>query len=251
MSGLVWVIVAVIIIVLILVAYAAWQRKRRTTLQSKFGPEYDRAVGESDSRRQAEKDLEARQKRHDALNLRELEPATRDRHMDSWRQTQARFVDAPAEAVRDADRLVGQVMTDRGYPLDNFEQRSEDISVDHPGVVENYRAAHAISLASDHGQATTEDLRQAMVHYRSLFETLLGTTGGSLSNETTGTSNVGSMGTSNAASSTRAGEAGSSNAGSNAAPVPGGADQTGSDAMSPNNGSAYPQTTSPAEDQRT
>jgi hypothetical protein len=109
------------------------------------------------------------------LDLKELDPATRERHMQSWSQTQARFVDAPAEAVRDADRLVGQVMTDRGYPMDNFEQRSADISVDHPDVVENYRAAHAISLASDHEQATTEDLRQAMVHYRSLFETLLGT----------------------------------------------------------------------------
>ncbi|MEA2507684.1 MAG: hypothetical protein QOH48_2302 [Actinomycetota bacterium] len=246
MSGLAWVIVAVIVIVLILVAYAAWQRKRRTTLQSKFGPEYDRAVVESDSRRQAEKGLEARQKRHDALNLRELDPATRDRHIDSWRQTQARFVDAPAEAVGDADRLVGQVMTDRGYPMDNFEQRSEDISVDHPGVVENYRAAHAISLASDHGQATTEDLRQAMVHYRSLFETLLGSTGGSLSNQTsntrsTGTSNVGSTGTSNVGS-----DAGSSDAAS----IPDGVDRTGSEGMSQNNGSAYPQT-SPAEDQRT
>jgi hypothetical protein len=176
MSGWVWaVIVAIVIIVVILIAYAANQRRQRSTLQNKFGPEYDRAVTESDSRRQAEKDLLERQKRHEALNLRELEPATRERHIESWRQTQARFVDAPAEAVRDADRLVGQVMTDRGYPMDNFEQRSADISVDHPDVVENYRAAHGISLASDHGQATTEDLRQAMVHYRSLFETLLGT----------------------------------------------------------------------------
>jgi hypothetical protein len=178
MNGWVWVvIVALIVIVLLSVAYAAWQKRRSTSLQSQFGPEYDRAVGQSDSRRQAEKDLEERQKRREELNIRELEPATRDRHMESWRQTQARFVDAPAEAVRDADRLVGQVMTDRGYPMDNFDQRSADISVDHPDVVENYRAAHGISLASDHGQATTEDLRQAMVHYRSLFETLLGTTG--------------------------------------------------------------------------
>jgi hypothetical protein len=187
MSGWVWaVIVAVVIIVVLLIAYAAWQKRQRSSLQTKFGPEYDRAVTESDSRRQAEKELLERQKRHEALNLTELEPATRERHMESWRQTQSRFVDAPAEAVRDADRLVGQVMTDRGYPMDNFEQRSADISVDHPDIVENYRAAHGISLASDHGQATTEDLRQAMVHYRSLFESLLGTGGNTSSNNGSG-----------------------------------------------------------------
>jgi hypothetical protein len=162
-----------------MIAYAAWQKRRREGLQSKFGPEYERTVVESDSRRKAEKELEARQARRESLNIRELDPATRERHMDSWRQTQARFVDAPADAVREADRLVGQVMTDRGYPMDNFDQQSADISVDHPDVVENYRAAHGISLASDQGQATTEDLRQAMVHYRSLFETLLGSTSGS------------------------------------------------------------------------
>jgi hypothetical protein len=200
MSGWVWaVIVAVVIIVVLLVAYAAWQRRQRSSLQTKFGPEYDRAVTESDSRRQAEKDLLERQKRHEALNLTELEPATRERHMESWRQTQSRFVDAPAEAVRDADRLVGQVMTDRGYPMDNFEQRSADISVDHPDIVENYRAAHGISLASDHGQATTEDLRQAMVHYRSLFESLLGT--GSNTSLTNGSGVAGGPSTASGASS--------------------------------------------------
>ena len=181
MSGTAWaVIIAVVIIIVLVLAYSAWQKRRSTTLQSKFGPEYDRALSESDNKRGAEKELLERQKRHEALDLKELEPATRERHMQSWLQTQARFVDAPAEAVRDADRLVGQVMTDRGYPMDNFEQRSADISVDHPDVVENYRAAHAISLASDHEQATTEDLRQAMVHYRSLFETLLGKGDGSV-----------------------------------------------------------------------
>jgi hypothetical protein len=117
------------------------------------------------------------------LNLRTLEPAARDRYMGSWRETQARFVDAPAEAVRSADGLVGQVMSERGYPMDNFDQRAADISVDHPDVVENYRAAHAISLANDHEQATTEDLRQAMVHYRSLFETLLGTDDGAAASD--------------------------------------------------------------------
>ena len=178
MSGWAWaVIIAVVVVIILVLVYSAWQKRRRTALQSKFGPEYGRAVNESDNRRQAEKELLEQQKRHESLDLKELDPATRERHVQSWSQAQARFVDAPAEAVRDADRLVGQVMTDRGYPMDNFEQQSADISVDHPDVVENYRAAHAISLASDHEQATTEDLRQAMVHYRSLFETLLGTAG--------------------------------------------------------------------------
>ena len=192
MSGWAWaVIIAVVVVIILVLVYSAWQKRRRTALQSKFGPEYGRALNESDNRRQAEKELLERQKRHESLDLKELDPATRERHMQSWSQTQARFVDAPAEAVRDADRLVGQVMTDRGYPMDNFEQRSADISVDHPDVVENYRAAHAISLASDHEQATTEDLRQAMVHYRSLFETLLGTAANSSSSSGDGTAGNG------------------------------------------------------------
>ena len=156
--------------------------------------------GRATAAARAEKELLERQKRHDALNITELDPATRERHMRAWQQTQARFVDAPAEAVRDADRLVGQVMTDRGYPMDNFDQRSADISVDHPEIVENYRAAHGISLASDHDQATTEDLRQAMVHYRSLFESLLGggqvsvTSSGAAVSSTDDRSNLGTVG---------------------------------------------------------
>lgn len=175
MSGWVWAVIAIlVIVVLVILAYGAMQRRRRSSLKDTFGPEYDRAMAESESRRQAEGELMERQKRRERLNLVELEPAAQHRHLESWRQTQARFVDAPAEAVGDADRLVRQVMSERGYPMDDFEQRAADISVDHPDVVENYRAAHAISLASDNGKATTEDLRQAMVHYRSLFETLLG-----------------------------------------------------------------------------
>jgi hypothetical protein len=237
MSGWVWaVIVAVIIIVLISVAYAAWQKRRRESLQGRFGPEYDRAVTESDSRRQAEKELEARQKRHEELNLRALEPATLARHTESWRQTQARFVDAPAEAVREADRLVGQVMTDRGYPMDNFEQRSADISVDHPDVVENYRAAHGISLASDHGQATTEDLRQAMVHYRALFETLLGTADDSSSSTTPVAATPGMSSSGSTGQSTNPGAL----SGSEQGVVTDG--QTDQGVVRPAEGSAYPQT---------
>jgi hypothetical protein len=246
MSGWVWaVIVAVVIIVVLLIAYAAWQKRQRSSLQTKFGPEYDRAVTESDSRRQAEKDLLERQKRHEALNLTELEPATRERHMESWRQTQSRFVDAPAEAVRDADRLVGQVMTDRGYPMDNFEQRAADISVDHPDIVENYRAAHGISLASDHGQATTEDLRQAMVHYRSLFESLLGT--GATTSSTNGSAMPGASSGTTAPSTQPA--PGNANESSSAQAVPANADNPSTGAVSggavgEGQGSAYPPSSS-------
>jgi hypothetical protein len=241
MSGSVWaVIVVVVIIVVILVAYAAWKRRQRSTLQTKFGPEYDRAVTESDSRKQAEKDLLERQKRHEALNLTELEPATRQRHMESWRQTQARFVDAPAEAVGDADRLVGQVMTDRGYPMDNFDQRAADISVDHPDIVENYRAAHGISLASDHGQATTEDLRQAMVHYRSLFEALLGTGAG------TSVSNGASVG-----GSSVSGTSTTETPSSGGAEPSSGTDRSSTEGVGEAQGSAYPpSSSSPSGDLR-
>jgi len=248
MSGWVWaVIVAVIVIILIMVAYSAWQKRRREGLQSKFGPEYERTVVESDNRRSAEKELEARQKRRESLNIRELDPATRDRHMDSWRQTQARFVDAPADAVREADRLVGQDMTDRGYPMDNFDQQSADISVDHPDVVDNYRAAHGISLASDQGQATTEDLRQAMVHYRSLFETLLGSTSSGAG--TTGTGTTGSYGNTGGdvapqqtSSATSGAGMGQQQSWSNDT-----RDESGSstEAVPPASGSAYPEQTSP------
>jgi hypothetical protein len=242
MSGWIWaVIIAVVIIVVVLVAYAAWQRRQRSSLQSKFGPEYDRAVTESDSRRQAEKDLLERQKRHEALNLRELEPATRDRHMESWRQTQSRFVDAPAEAVRDADRLVGQVMTDRGYPMDNFEQRSADISVEHPDIVENYRAAHGISLASDHGQATTEDLRQAMVHYRSLFESLLGT-----GVSTSSTNGSGVTGGPSTARGTTSGEPATSDANDSSR-----RDDASTGTVGEGQSSAYPPSSSSSEGQST
>jgi hypothetical protein len=252
MSGWVWaVIVAVVIIVVLLIAYAAWQKRQRSSLQTKFGPEYDRAVTESDSRRQAEKDLLERQKRHEALNLTELEPATRERHMESWRQTQSRFVDAPAEAVRDADRLVGQVMTDRGYPMDNFEQRAADISVDHPDIVENYRAAHGISLASDHGQATTEDLRQAMVHYRSLFESLLGT--GANTSSTNGSAMPGASSTGTSAQSTQSAPA-NANESSSAQAVPANADNPSTGAVSggavgEGQGSAYPPSSSSSGEQ--
>ena len=175
MSGWIWVLIVIaVIVVILLIVFAALRRRRSSTLQERFGPEYQRTVTESDSRRDAEKELLERQKRRESLQLRELEPAARERYREAWQGTQARFVDAPSDAIRQADSLVTQVMSERGYPMEDFEQRAADISVDHPDVVQDYRAAHGISLANDQGQASTEDLRQAMVHYRSLYETMLG-----------------------------------------------------------------------------
>jgi len=144
-------------------------------LRKRFGPEYDRVISERGDARQAESELAARQKRVDTFDIRPLEAAERDHFIDAWRATQARFVDAPAEAINDADRLVSEVMQARGYPVGDFDQRAADVSVDHPIVVENYRAARAIAVANQRGDASTEDLRQAIVHYRALFEDLLET----------------------------------------------------------------------------
>ena len=174
MDGI-WIVLIVVAIVLIaLAAMLIARRKRTERLQTTFGPEYDRAVAEKGGARRAEAELEARRRRRSALEIRPLTPAARDRYMGSWQQAQSRFVDSPSEAVREADALVQTVMRERGYPVNDFEQRVTDVSVDHPAVAQNYRAAHGISLANEHGEASTEDLRQAMVHYRSLFDELLG-----------------------------------------------------------------------------
>jgi hypothetical protein len=169
-----WIIVAAVVLALVAVAWVM-QRKRRTgALKQQFGPEYDRAVKESGTLREGESELAARRERRERLDIRDLSPQSRDRYGGAWRAAQERFVDSPSEAVGEADSLVIAVMRERGYPIDDFDQRSADISVDHPDLVENYRAAHGISMANDHQRASTEDLRQAMVHYRLLFEELLG-----------------------------------------------------------------------------
>jgi len=172
------VLVVLAVIAVLAVAAAAWmfyQKRRSEQLRAGFGPEYDRAVQTTGDRSKAEQELEARQKRVEALNLRALSPDQRTRFAEAWRQTQAHFVDDPGGAVGEADRLIGEVMQTRGYPVGDFEQRAADISVDHPAVVTNYRAAHRIAGAQARGEASTEDLRQAMVHYRALFEDLLET----------------------------------------------------------------------------
>jgi hypothetical protein len=175
MDTWVWiVIIAAVVLVVLGIAYVATTSRRRRGLQDRFGPEYDRTVDSADSRRAAESELRDREQRHDELDIRELSPAARDRYFEEWRMVQVRFVDAPGDAVREADSLVQQVMRDRGYPVDDFDTRADVVSVDHPHVVENYRAAHGVWAANERGEATTEDLRQSLVHYRSLFEELLG-----------------------------------------------------------------------------
>jgi hypothetical protein len=176
MSTWVWIVIVVaVVVVLALIAWSVSRRRQSTQLREGFGPEYDRTVEQAGSRRRAESELAEREKRREQLEIRPLTPAARDRFLDRWRDTQARFVDNPASAVGDADSLVQEVMRERGYPTEDFEQRAADISVDHPHIVENYRAAHGISLAQDRGEASTEDLRQSIVYYRSLFEELLET----------------------------------------------------------------------------
>ncbi len=170
------VVIAIVVIVVLIIGalvYARQRKQRSEQLQERFGPEYERSVSESGSRRGAESDLMEREKRREQLDIKPLDPERREEFENSWRDAQTRFVDEPSDAVKDADRLVQDAMRERGYPVDDFDQRSADVSVDHPDVVSDYRAAHGISLANDHGEASTEDLRQAMIHYRSLFTVLL------------------------------------------------------------------------------
>lgn len=169
-----WVIVAIVVIVLVIVALL-WSRRRRSHhLRDHFGPEYDRAVEAAGGRSKAEADLAEREKRVKKLDIRPLEPDERRAFIDRWRDVQARFVDDPPRAVAFADALLGEVMRARGYPVSDFEQRVDDISVDHPIVVEHYRKAHDIAVRDEKGEAGTEDLRQAMIHYRTLFDNLIG-----------------------------------------------------------------------------
>jgi hypothetical protein len=171
------VITLVVVVGALVIALTAWlvARKRRSrALEGRFGPEYARAVETAGKKSKAEAELEARARRVDQLTIRPLTEAERGRYAQMWHVAQERFVDSPAIAVGEADQLVTEVMRVRGYPMADFEQRAADVSVDHPHLVTNYRAAHAIALNTASQRASTEDLRQAMVHYRALFEELLG-----------------------------------------------------------------------------
>ena len=173
MSTTVVLVVAVVVVVLALLAFVLARQKKRAGLRQKFGPEYDRTVEERGKRRDAERDLEQRAERRKELDVRPLDPRRRDMFATEWRVTQEDFLDRPAEAVRSANALVERVIRERGYPVDDPEQMTRDLSVDHAHVISEYRSARQISEVSERNEATTEQLRQAMVHYRSLFAELL------------------------------------------------------------------------------
>ena len=172
-SPVVWVLIALVLIGAIV--WITMNRMRSQKLRQRFGPEYDRTIREEGNVRKAEAALAARAKRVAGLHIRPLNPTDAERFDSAWRGVQARFVDDPRGAVTEADRLVGELMAARGYPVGEFEQRVADISVDHPDVVVNYRAAREIAVLHSELKANTEDLRQAMVHYRALFRDLLET----------------------------------------------------------------------------
>ncbi len=170
--------IAVIVVVVIVVAGVGWiwmRRQRTQKLTEQYGPEYQRAVESAGGQRAAERELDARQERVKTFEIRALSTAEHDRYLANWKESQAHFVDDPSGAISQADVLVQEVMRARGYPMADFEQRAADISVDHPRVLDEYRAAHNIAERQATGGVETEDLRQAMVHYRALFDDLLET----------------------------------------------------------------------------
>ena len=185
MDAWVWIVIAAVVVIAIvaIVAIVARQQRRRAELKDSFGPEYERAVAREGDVRRGESDLMARRERLNKLDIRPLSPSSRDAYTRNWEQTQARFVDDPAGTLGQADALIVAVMQERGYPMDDFEQRAADISVDHPDVVQHYRSAHDISkrvgddrdgsVGSGVSNVSTEDMRQGFVHYRALFAELL------------------------------------------------------------------------------
>jgi type VI protein secretion system component VasK len=174
MPSWVWVLIAVaVFVVLAVVVWQALARRRTDKLQRRFGHEYDRTLGKADSKREAEAELQAREERRQQFEIRPLAEAARERYLQSWQSVQAQFVDDPRSAVASADSLIRSVMAERGYPVEDFDQRAADLSVDHPQVVENYRKGHRLAQASVDGSDSTEDLRQAMRHYRALFDELV------------------------------------------------------------------------------
>jgi hypothetical protein len=177
MNETMWVILAVLVTIAVL-AVATWtviQRRHTKRLRAQFGPEYARELERTHDRHRVEGKLDDRRKRVEYLHIRPLTPRDRARFIESWRMVQAQFVDNPGAALVEADLLLTDVMSTRGYPAAtaDFEQRVSDISVDHPLVVENYRTAHNIAVLHSRGRASTEELRQAAIHYRSVFEELI------------------------------------------------------------------------------
>jgi hypothetical protein len=167
------IIIGIVAAVLVVAALLFVQRRRTGRLQSRFGPEYERTLEQAGGKRQAEAELQEREKRVEKLDIRPLTLAQRQQFTDEWQRVQAKFVDSPDRSIDHADRLLQDVMAARGYPVQDFEQAAADISVDHPSVVQNYRAGHDIAVRHSHGKGDTEDLRKAMIHYRELFAELV------------------------------------------------------------------------------
>jgi hypothetical protein len=179
MSEWVWVVIAILVVVaLAILVWSMSRRKRSARLKEHFGPEYERTVGELGEQRAAEAELLQREKKRKKLDIVDLSPEARHEHTATWQRVQTDFVDDPIDAVGRAERLVTRVMRERGYPIDDFDHRAADISVDHPDIVENYRSAHAIYASQHDGDISTEEARQAFVHYRALFDRLLGSDSG-------------------------------------------------------------------------
>jgi len=166
------IIIALVAVVLAAVFFSLMRRSKR--LRSKFGPEYHRAVQETGSQYRAEAKLGKLEKRVEKLAIQPLSREATERFRESWRVIQSEFVDDPQTALKNADALLAEVMSARGYPVADFEERAEEISVNHALVVDHYRAGHEIAVREAQGRATTEDMRQAMIHYRTLFDDLLG-----------------------------------------------------------------------------
>lgn len=175
-APVIYYVIGAVIVVAIVIAVAVFASRKAQSrrLQQRFGPEYERAVRTTGDRTAAERELAQRETRVRRMHIEEIPAGARERYTEEWRTVQTRFVDQPREALKEADGLVTNVMRDRGYPMNDFEQRAADISPDHPHVVNSYRIAHGIAVRDERGEASTEDLRQAMVHYRTLFNDLLG-----------------------------------------------------------------------------
>jgi hypothetical protein len=170
----VWILIAAAaVLVIAVLAWTMVKQRRTKQLQGQFGPEYDRTVESAESKKAAEAELAERKERREQLQVRPLSTTARDRYTFQWRTVQAQFVDSPGAAVTSADELIQAVMADRGYPVEDFDRRAADISVDHPQVVENYRQGHRLAEKNAGGDGSTEDLRQAMQHYRALFDELV------------------------------------------------------------------------------
>lgn len=168
------IVTVVLVVAVVLLAVGAYMVIQRRSLQQRFGPEYDRAVSEQDSRSAAERELRARERRHAELDITPLSEESREQYSSSWEEIQARFVDEPNQAVGQADELVTRLIAERGYPTQDYEEQLAHLSVEHARTLEHYRDAHDINLRNERGEASTEQLRQALVHYRALFADLLG-----------------------------------------------------------------------------